>query len=1219
MPDGGTGTGGAPSTPPVDALSVERECIRHSHQNLIGVFFAVPVGGAILLYVLKDEIGSTYILAWFVLSLLWAVIRFWFYVAFRRHARGAFDPVFWGGLQSFLTITAGFIWGALPLVAYPPDSLSEQMFTALMIGGMAAGGTFAYAAMPRTAQAFLAASLFPIAAVNLAKGSVEHFPVGIMLTIYYLMLVIITRNNARTVRSAITLALENAALAGEMGKARDAAESAADKLRVEVIDREKAKNELNSIMEAQPDILYVIDPRGALIKWNTALQQLCGLPPERMKGRPAAEFVCEEDRPVVYEGIREVFEKGIASIEVRFIRHDGVLVPHLCNGAVWRNRDGEPLGFIGVGKDISALKKAAQVIRESEERYRLISEASFEGIVINIDGKVVDCNSAFARMFGYTPDEIIGKIPLDLSPPESHAIIMDHIRRESEEVYDVAARKKDGTLFNIEMRGRSILYHGVKARITAMRDITGRVKAEQAIRESEERLRATFDNSEIGMAFVNTEGKLERVNAALCRIYGYGEQEVIGRSFQEFTHPDDLQIGVEWLQKVARNEAKKLQVEKRYIREDGGVIWCSVAASLIRDAQGKPLHLFSTVIDITERKRAEDELRESEENLRKAQEIAHVGNWHWDILNNTLRWSDEIYRIFGRAPQEFGATYEAFLSYVHPDDRAYVQQRVNDAIAKKSLYDINHRIVLADGGVRIVHEVGEVAYDATGLAVSMVGVVQDITDLKRAEQALRKNSQLLDAIVENIPNMIFLKRASDLRFELFNRAGEALLGHNRAELLGRNDYDFFPKEQADFFVAKDRETLEKSDVTDIPEEPIQTPSGTRILHTKKLALRDGRGRPEYLLGISEDITVRKAAEDELRKAKEVAEEATRLKDKFISLVSHDLKTPLTSMIGYLKLVRNDNAEPPSSGVKMILDRAMESGDAMVHLIEDLLTISRFKTGQLKLNRQFFDAEILGSMMAGNYSFLAEQKGIGLENAVPAKYRVYGDKALLAEAVQNLVTNAIKFCKSGDRITIFAGEAGASTIFVRDTGPGIPPNLLKDIFRFEKKTSTTGTAGETGTGFGLPLVKEIMQLHAGELAVESEPGKGCLFSLKLPHVRPRILLVDDEKNFRLLQAQRLQTLNADIVEAENGEEALNQIAGGRIDLVITDIQMPVMGGLELLKRIKDAPGTKDIPVIVMSGEFGMEVRDTIFKLGGEDFLTKTVDKADLFPRVRRFIG
>ncbi|MBI5637932.1 MAG: PAS domain S-box protein [Nitrospinae bacterium] len=385
------------------------------------------------------------------------------------------------------------------------------------------------------------------------------------------------------------------------------------------------------------------------------------------------------------------------------------------------------------------------------------------------------------------------------------------------------------------------------------------------------------------------------------------------------------------------------------------------------------------------------------------------------------------------------------------------------------------------------------------------------------------------------------------------------------------------------------------------------------------SVRAEDGTLRYVIAIIQDITERKEAEQALLEAKEKAEEATRLKDKFVALVSHDLKTPLTSMIGFLKLVRHDGAEPLNEGAKLILDRGIESGRQMVSLIDDLLTISRFKTGQLKLNKQFFDARYLGAKMAADYSHLARQKGIKMENAIPENSRIYGDKTLLAEAVQNLVTNAIKFCSSGDRITISLAAESPSTVCVRDTGPGIQPDLLKHIFDYDKKTSTPGTAGEIGTGFGLPLVKDIIELHGGDLEVDCTPGNGCLFCLKLPHVSPKILLVDDDRNFRYLQILLLKDMNATIIEAENGEEALDMMAAVRPHLIITDIKMPVMDGLELLRNVKGRPDMADIPVIAVSGEFGMEIRDTVFKLGADDFITKKIDKVDFLPRVRRFIG
>jgi PAS domain S-box-containing protein len=383
---------------------------------------------------------------------------------------------------------------------------------------------------------------------------------------------------------------------------------------------------------------------------------------------------------------------------------------------------------------------------------------------------------------------------------------------------------------------------------------------------------------------------------------------------------------------------------------------------------------------------------------------------------------------------------------------------------------------------------------------------------------------------------------------------------------------------------------------------------------------DPANHAKGVIWVMEDITERKRLENDLRLAKDQAEAATKLKDKFVSLVSHDLKSPLGTMIGFMKLLKNSPPLQSNDPHKRILDKTIDTGSQMVGLIDDLLAITRLKGGHLKLNKRFFDAKYLGLKMASDYSFVAKTKGIELENAIPENSRVYGDKTLMTEAVQNLVTNSIKFCVAGDRITISLAERSATTICVRDTGPGIRPEMVDKVLKYEERTSTIGTAGELGTGLGLPFVKDIMEFHGGGLELETEPGKGCLFRLKLPFVRPKILVVDDNAEARLLRKVMLEELNADILEAENGEDALKKTASERPHLIITDVKMPVMDGLELLERLKRDPGTMDIPVIVVTVEYGMEIRDKIFKLGADDLATKDkMDEIEFISRVRRFIG
>ncbi len=493
-----------------------------------------------------------------------------------------------------------------------------------------------------------------------------------------------------------------------------------------------------------------------------------------------------------------------------------------------------------------------------------------------------------------------------------------------------------------------------------------------------------------------------------------------------------------------------------------------------------------------------------------------------------------------------------------------------------------------------------------------------IKEHRKAEAALRESEEQFRGIFDYSKVGVTVLGA-DYKYLKINKAFCDMVGYSEKELLAHDFKGITHPDDVDINI-KLSEKLRAGEIDffHLEKRYIHKNGGVIWGDLTVSSVRKEDGTLRYVVAIIQDMTERKVAERALLEAKEKAEEATRLKDKFVSLVSHDLKTPLTSMLGFLKLVRHDTAAPLNEGARLILDRGIESGKQMVSLIDDLLTISRFKTGQLKLNRQFFDAKYIGAKMAADFSHLARQKGIEIENAIPDNSRMYADKTLLTEAVQNLVSNAIKFCKGGDRITISL-DGSPSTIYVRDTGPGIQPGLLRHLFDYDKKTSTPGTAGETGTGFGLPLVKDIVELHGGELYLDCPPGKGCLFSLALPHISPKILLVDDEKDFRYLLIEHLKEMNATIIEAEHGEEALTMTAAVRPDLIITDIKMPVMDGLELLKAVKGMPHLRDIPVIVLSGEFGMEIRDTVFKLGADDFVTKKFDKNDFLPRVRRFIG
>jgi len=250
-----------------------------------------------------------------------------------------------------------------------------------------------------------------------------------------------------------------------------------------------------------------------------------------------------------------------------------------------------------------------------------------------------------------------------------------------------------------------------------------------------------------------------------------------------------------------------------------------------------------------------------------------------------------------------------------------------------------------------------------------------------------------------------------------------------------------------------------------------------------------------------DITMQKVMEENLRVEKEKAEKATQLKDKFVSLVAHDLKSPFFPILGILRLMREDTADPISEKQGMMLDRVIRNCESLVRTIEDLLDLNMLQSGKLLPAKERISAASVIGPIIDRLNHSAESKGVTIKNEIPRETLIYADPALFAQVIQNLVANAIKFCGIGDTITLFTPSDRESCIAVQDTGKGIAENVLPDIFKHDVKTTTPGTMGEKGTGLGLPLAYDIMKSHGGYLSVASTPGGGSVFFAGLPEGEP----------------------------------------------------------------------------------------------------------------------
>ncbi|MBF0291437.1 MAG: response regulator [Nitrospinae bacterium] len=382
-------------------------------------------------------------------------------------------------------------------------------------------------------------------------------------------------------------------------------------------------------------------------------------------------------------------------------------------------------------------------------------------------------------------------------------------------------------------------------------------------------------------------------------------------------------------------------------------------------------------------------------------------------------------------------------------------------------------------------------------------------------------------------------------------------------------------------------------------------------------LREIQENNETLL---REIKNRKEAEKQLRFALAKAEEATKLKDTFVSLVSHDLRSPLAAIIGLFKHLLSNSGGRLGAEELDIVSRAVATGDKMMKMVQDLLDLSRFRAGQMRAKFAFIDVYLVAVNALHNLSSIAENKGIILKNRVPAKTMIYADETMIYEALFNLIGNAIKFSRRNDTVTIHLSNShDPVTIAVSDTGMGISQQKLERLFKYEYNVSSPGTNGEVGSGLGLILCKEIIEALNGAIRVESSPDRGSTFYLHMPVIHPLVLVVDNDHGSVMLIEKLFRGLNVNLVECQNGKEAIIMARKNPPHLILLDLQMDDMDGFEFLTQRKKNEEIKNIPTIVVTMFGDMSNKEKALRLGADDFISKSTLHDELIPRVAKHIG
>jgi PAS domain S-box-containing protein len=569
-----------------------------------------------------------------------------------------------------------------------------------------------------------------------------------------------------------------------------------------------------------------------------------------------------------------------------------------------------------------------------------------------------------------------------------------------------------------------------------------------------------------------------------------------------------------------------------------------------------------------------------------------------------------------------------FIDFVHPDDRERTAaEAARLAESPTETISFRNRYRAADGSYRWL-EWSAKTMEGEHL---IYATARDITAQKEAEDRLEASESFLDSVLENLPNMVVVKDAEELRFVRFNRAGEELLGRSRDQLIGKNDYDFFPRGQAESFAESDREVLASSEVLDLPEEPIETARGERrIVHTRKVAIRDQDGTPRYLLGISADITERKRAEVEAEAAREEADRANQAKSEFLSRMSHELRTPLNAILGFGQLLELDELEP---GQREGVEQILKGGRHLLELINEVLDISRIEAGTMSYS---IEPVHLGSVLAEALSLirpLADEAEVLLA-ADPSKHdRLYvlADQQRLKQVLLNLLSNAVKYNRAGGEVRVRCDHPSADRvrIAVSDTGVGMSERQLGNLFSPFERLGADRTNIE-GTGLGLALSKRLVEAMGGTITADSHRGTGTTLRVELeraeapeeerpasdraallgdgaPGGRRSVLYVEDNlSNMRVVERALERIPRVKLLPAMYGKLGLELARKHRPDLVLLDLHLPDLPGEELLERLKADPVTAGIPVVVVSADATPGQIKRLRAAGAADYLTKPLD-------------
>ncbi len=925
---------------------------------------------------------------------------------------------------------------------------------------------------------------------------------------------------------------------------------------------------------------------------------------------------------------------------------------------------------LSLARTMRADHEAAQALADEAARAnRCLLQTIQQYAIVSIadrDGRITEVNEAFCTVSGYRREALIGQDHRILSSGTHDAAFWSGMWATITAGQPwrglVCNRRRDGQLYWLDCLIAPILDRdGAVERYVSIRfDVTESGLDKLALVSQRQRLSHILEGTHAGTWEWNVQTGEVRINASWADIIGYTCEELGAITIETWTslaHPDDLAQSRDLLRRHFAGELDYYEWEARMRHKDGHWVWVLDRGRLIsRSPTGEPEWMAGTHIDISEIKRIEEALRH-ERNLFVGGPVVvfswGIGEgWPVDYV------SANVESVFGYPVEQIVGGKFAWM--LHADDLLQVEAEVRrHVIERANTWEQHYRVLHADGRYRHIYDFSVAVRNDEGQLCGVRGYLLDMTAQMEAEQALRQTSSLLTCVLDAATGIAIVATDLNGTITVFNRGAEALFGYTAAEMIGQktplliHDAAEVARRTAalesqlgrvltgvEVFVLSAQNAAAESDQWTFLRQDGSHFTG--VLNVTSM-LRDDGVLLGYL-GVIQDVTRLREHEETLRQARMRAEAANVAKSVFLANMSHEIRTPMNGVIGMTSLLLDTELSDEQRQAACIIQSSAES---LLGVINDILDFSKIEAGKLEFENVNFSFKAVLDDCFAVFAHKAQEKGLQLHGEVDVDVptSLCGDPGRLRQILTNLISNAIKFTEQGQvrvRVALLWQDARMACLrcCVKDTGIGIPAERRAELFHSFSQLDPSTTRKYGGTGLGLAISQQLVALMGGEMTVESEEGQGSEFCFTvhlglcqstqqdIPESRisqerraARVLVAEDNPLNRKIALAMLVKLGVDVVTVENGREALAALEKDEFDLVLMDVQMPEMDGLEATRRIRDpasAVRRHDIPVIALTANAMVEDRLQCSKVGMNDHLAKPLTLPALTQALLRWL-